>query len=278
MLAQRVVTALVLLALLLPTLFTAAAWPFQAFTLALVAAAGWEWGRLNDMPFAASAVGGVLLGAAGVAAIVLGWAGQSPGLGWWLPAAAWIVCGALALSAGPQAWSRLPRGPRWLLGGLLLWAAWLAMAQSRALGVNFLLSVFLLVWMADIAAYAGGRTFGRRKLAPTISPGKTWEGALSGLVGVGLLAFAWRQADAAWPAGEASLYSHLHAVLGLAGMALALAVLVAVSVVGDLIESLVKRAHGAKDSSRLLPGHGGVLDRIDALLPVFPLAAALASL
>lgn len=278
MLAQRVATALVLLSLLLPALFTAAAWPFQAFTLVLVAAAGWEWGRLNGVSFAASVAGGAVLGAAGVAAIVLGWAAQAPGLGWWLPSAAWIVCGALMLSAGPAAWSRLPGRPRWLLGGLLLWAAWLAMAQSRALGVNFLLSIFLLVWVADIAAYAGGRALGRRKLAPSISPGKTWEGALSGLAGVALLALAWRQVDIAWPVGEISLYSHLLAALGVAGMVLALAVLVAMSVVGDLIESLVKRAHGAKDSSRLLPGHGGVLDRIDALLPVFPLAAALASL
>jgi phosphatidate cytidylyltransferase len=278
MLAQRVVTALVLLALLLPALFSAAAWPFQAFTLVLVAAAGWEWGRLNAIPFAAALAGGVLLGAAGVAAIALGWAGQPPALGWWLPAAAWIVCGTLALSAGPQAWSRLPRQLRWVLGGLLLWAAWLAMAQSRMLGINFLLSVFLLVWVADIAAYAGGRALGRRKLAPAISPGKTWEGAASGLVGVGLLALVWLQVDRAWSAEQASLYGHLHATLGGVGMALALALLVAMSVVGDLMESLVKRACGAKDSSRLLPGHGGVLDRIDALLPVFPLAAALASL
>jgi phosphatidate cytidylyltransferase len=281
MLGQRVATAVVLLALLLPALFSAAAWPFQALTLALVAAAGWEWGRLNAIPFAASVAGGVLLGAAGVLAIALGWAAQPPALGWWLPASAWIVCGALALSAGPAAWARLPRVPRWVLGGLLLWAAWLAMAQSRMLGIDFLLSVFLLVWVADIAAYAGGRALGRRKLAPSISPGKTWEGAVSGLVGVGLLALVWLQVEQAWlpaQAGQASLFGHLHGALGGVGMALALAVLVAMSVVGDLMESLVKRACGAKDSSRLLPGHGGVLDRIDALLPVFPLAAALASL
>jgi phosphatidate cytidylyltransferase len=278
MLGQRILTAAVLLALLLPALFAPVAWPFQALTLVLIAAAGWEWGRLNDAPFTASVVGGALLAAAGVAAIALGWAAQPSGIGWWLAAAAWIVGAALALRAGPAAWRRLPAPWRWVIGALLLWAGWLAMAQARVLGVNFLLSVFVLVWVADIAAYAGGRAFGRRKLAPTISPGKSWEGAISGFVGVALLALAWVLADRAWQPDSSSLYTRLHAALGLVGAALALLALVAMSVVGDLVESLVKRAHGAKDSSRLLPGHGGVLDRIDALLPVFPLAAALASL
>ncbi|MBI3157830.1 MAG: phosphatidate cytidylyltransferase [Burkholderiales bacterium] len=278
MLRQRVATALVLLALLLPALFAPVAWPLQAFTLLLVAAAGWEWGRLNGVAFAPALAGGAAIAAAGAAAIALGWADRVPGMGWWLPAAAWIVCGTLALAAGPQAWRHAPRLPRWSLGALLLWSAWLAMAQARALGLPFLLSIFVLVWMADIAAYAGGRAFGRRKLAPTISPGKSWEGAASGALGVALLALAWSWAARHWPWAHGSLFERLHEVLGAAGAALALGALVAMSVVGDLVESLVKRAVGAKDSSRLLPGHGGVLDRIDALLPVFPLAAALAAL
>ncbi len=278
MLAQRVVTAVVLLALLLAALAAPVAWPFQALTLLLVAAAGWEWGRLSGVGIAPALAGGAAIAAAGVAAIAIGWADRAPGIGWWLPAAAWIVCGTLALAAGPQAWQRAPRLLRWALGGMLLWAAWLAMAQARALGLPFLLSVFLLVWMADIAAYAGGRAFGRRKLAPSISPGKSWEGALSGLVGVGLLAAAWIWADGQLPWAGGSLYARLLDGLGMAGALIALALLVAMSVVGDLVESLVKRACGAKDSSRLLPGHGGVLDRIDALLPVFPLAVALAAL
>ncbi|MDE2452518.1 MAG: phosphatidate cytidylyltransferase, partial [Burkholderiales bacterium] len=142
--------------------------------------------------------------------------------------------------------------------------------------INFMLSIFCLVWMADIAAYFGGRTFGRRKLAPSISPGKSWEGVASGMAGVLLLAFVWTRIDAAFGVDGPSLYSVLVRQLGWALALPALLFLAAMSVVGDLVESLVKRAAGAKDSSRLLPGHGGVLDRLDALLPVFPVALALA--
>ncbi len=156
--------------------------------------------------------------------------------------------------------------------------AWLAVAQARVVGVNFLLSVFVLVWVADIFAYFAGRAFGGRvvkqKLAPSISPGKSWEGVWGGMAGVLILAFCWLWADQAYGASVPSLYSHLFdkswwvllsAVLFLSAM----------SVAGDLVESLVKRSAGAKDSSGLLPGHGGVLDRIDALLPTVPLAMML---
>ena len=161
----------------------------------------------------------------------------------------------------------------------MLWAAWLAIAQARGLGINFILSVFCLVWAADIAAYFGGRKFGRRKLAPSISPGKSWEGVCSGMLGVLLLAALWLWViDRQLRIDSGSLYSQLVDRWGLWRTALALLFLSMMSVVGDLIESLVKRSAGAKDSSGLLPGHGGVLDRIDALLPVFPIALALVSL
>jgi phosphatidate cytidylyltransferase len=130
--------------------------------------------------------------------------------------------------------------------------------------------------VADIAAYFGGHRFGRRKLAPRISPGKTWEGAVSGWLGVMLLAGLWVGViDRSLPVDGPSLYARLLAGYGVMGLAAAASVLCAMSVVGDLFESLIKRSAGAKDSSRLLPGHGGVLDRIDALLPVFPIAMAL---
>jgi phosphatidate cytidylyltransferase len=138
--------------------------------------------------------------------------------------------------------------------------------------------VFCLVWVADIAAYFGGRRFGKRKLAPSISPGKSWEGVYSGMVGVFLLMLLWRALESRFSADSASLFGQLLSKLGLLGGMAALALLAGMSVVGDLMESLVKRAAGAKDSSRLLPGHGGVLDRIDALLPVFPLSLAVLSL
>ena len=185
------------------------------------------------------------------------------------------VAGGLALHQGPAPWPRLPRTARWVLGVLMLWAAWLALTQARAIGVNFLLSVLALVWMADVAAYFGGRAFGRRKLAPAISPGKSWEGVWSGMAGVLALAALWIAIDQRFAVDSPSLYTRLWQHGGLAATVLALLALSALSVVGDLIESLVKRAAGAKDSSRLLPGHGGVLDRVDALLPVLPAAMAL---
>jgi phosphatidate cytidylyltransferase len=164
---------------------------------------------------------------------------------------------------------------RYVLGVLLLFTAWLALASAKTIGVNFILSVFCLVWAADIAAYFGGKKFGRRKLAPGISPGKSWEGVWSGMLGALVLAAFWLALDAAFKMDSLSLYTRLYRrfdVLGLVGIVV---FLVAMSVVGDLFESLVKRAAGAKDSSGLLPGHGGVLDRVDALLPAFPIAMAL---
>jgi phosphatidate cytidylyltransferase len=194
---------------------------------------------------------------------------------WWAVGAAWVLGGPLVLRAGPLAWPRWPRPLRWAIGAVLLWAAWLALGHAKVTGVNFLLSVFCLVWVADIAAYFGGRRFGRRKLAPSISPGKSWEGVVSGMLGVLLLALAWTQADSTWSMDSPSLYTVLWQRLGTAGAIAAILALTGMSVVGDLFESLVKRAAGAKDSSGLLPGHGGVLDRVDALLPVFPIALAL---
>jgi len=138
--------------------------------------------------------------------------------------------------------------------------------------------VFCLVWAADIAAYFGGKAFGKRKLAPAISPGKSWEGVWSGMTGVLVLSAGWIAMDRSWAVDSASLYTRLDERYGVIGLMLVLIFLAAMSVVGDLVESLVKRSAGAKDSSGLLPGHGGVLDRIDALLPVLPLALAMSSI
>ncbi len=278
MLLPRIVTALVLVGLLLLALGQGTPWPFALLTLGLIAAAGWEWGRLNQAPAWLSWAFGLGVAAAGLAALAGPWARQAPGGLWWVVVALWALGGGLALRRGPPAWPRLPRAARWGLGLVGLWAAWLALAHARTLGINFLLSTLCLVWMADVAAYFGGRRFGRRKLAPAISPGKSWEGVWSGLAGVLLLATLWLVIDRHVGVDSASLYTRLQNSLGWAGLLLALALLVAFSVGGDLVESLVKRAAGAKDSSRLLPGHGGVLDRVDALLPVLPLALALMSL
>ena len=277
MLGQRVVTAVVLLALLVPALFAPLDWPFDLLTLALIGAAGWEWGRLNRLDMAPSLGLGLGLALACAAALLVGWSMQPPVAVWWLAAAVWVFGGAVALRSGPALWPQLPLAARLVLGLAVLWAAWLAMSHARGVGINFILSVFCLVWVADIAAYFGGRRFGRRKLAPTISPGKSWEGVYSGMAGVFVLTLVWRAAEAHLATDAPSLFGQLLERLGLLGGLAALAFLAGMSVVGDLMESLVKRAVDAKDSSRLLPGHGGVLDRIDALLPVFPLSLALLS-
>ncbi len=278
MLIQRVITALVLLALLLPALVADSPWPFALLTLALLGAGGWEWARLNGWHgVKAWATGGVVIALCAGGAWV-GWARQAPAGVWWAATVCWVLGGSLGLRSGPQAWPHLPRSARWLIGVVVLAAAWLAFSAARAQGLNFLLSALCLVWMSDIAAYFGGKTWGRHKLAVTISPGKTWEGAVTGAVGVGLLAVAWVAVERWQGWAGSSLFDRLWQSLGGVGAVLALAALVALGIMGDLLESLAKRAAGMKDSSGLLPGHGGVLDRVDALLPVLPAVMALASL
>lgn len=274
MLKQRVITALVLLALLLPALFAESAEPLAGLTLVLIAAGAWEWGRLNGLAMR----GSLRMGAACVmlclGAWSAGWAYQSPALLWPLAGGVWVLMGAWLLRRGVQAWPFISRSLR-LVGGLLvLWLTWLAMYQAKVKGINFLLSLLLLVWMADIAAYFAGRAFGRRKLAIGISPGKSWEGVWGGMAGVLLMACVWVWADTQWVMDSDSLYTQLH-TKGWPFMVLATMFLVVMSVVGDLVESLVKRSAGMKDSSQLLPGHGGVLDRVDALLPTLPVALML---
>jgi phosphatidate cytidylyltransferase len=281
MLLTRVITALVLLALLLPALFAPTPWPFALLSLIVIAAAAWEWSRLNGVTTIAAMGPAVLLALAGAWGVYTGSvaaASTAPVSWWWAATALWVVGGAVALRGGPPAWPRWPAMLRLLLGLLLLWVGWLALAQARALSVNFVLSALCVVWMADIAAYAAGRAFGKRKLAPSISPGKSWEGVIGGMVGVLLLGAVWTLwVDRALPVDGPSLFSHLRQQFGWFGLAASVLALAALSIIGDLFESLVKRAAGAKDSSRLLPGHGGVLDRIDALLPVLPAAMALRS-
>jgi len=199
--------------------------------------------------------------------------------GLWLSAAVlWVIGGAAVLRWGGTWWRRVPSVLRLVLGVLLAALAWLALTEAKLQGLNFLLSVLCLVWAADIGAYFGGRTFGRRKLAPSISPGKSWEGVRAGMVATLALAALWIWIDQHWHVDSPSVYSRLLLGLGLPGLVAAVMGLTGMSVVGDLFESLIKRQAGQKDSSQLLPGHGGVLDRIDALLPVLPLSLALMSL
>jgi phosphatidate cytidylyltransferase len=306
MLRQRVITALILLAVLLPTLWVDASWPFALLSLLFISAAGWEWSRLNQAPglrawvLGAAVAGACLLMAdrmglplwqsaqavpghgEGVAGHVHTW--THPLLGfytapavWWAAAGIWVLGGGAALRWGGSHWLQVPAGARRTLGLVVLVAAWLALVESKAQGLNYLLSVMCLVWAADIGAYFGGRQFGRHKLAPSISPGKSWEGVVAGQVAVLLLAAGWIWLDQHLGVDAPSFYSRLLQGLGPVGLVLVTAALTGMSVVGDLFESLIKRQAGEKDSSQLLPGHGGVLDRIDALLPVLPISLGLLS-
>ena len=281
MLKQRVITALVLLLVLLPALFYSSPWPFVVLALVMISAGAWEWSRLNGFDQRSSMGWG---GACALACAATWWLGlleQRLDLLWIFSGVSWVLAGAWMLRAGVPAWSGYPRALRLLAGLFALWLAWLAVAQARVIGINFLMSILLLVWVADIFAYFAGKTFGGRftktKLAPSISPGKSWEGVWGGMGGVVLLAFVWLWSDAQLMAVIPSLYSHLGAKSSWLLLTAAL-FMASMSVVGDLFESLVKRSAGVKDSSGLLPGHGGILDRVDALLPTLPLAMMLYSL
>jgi phosphatidate cytidylyltransferase len=264
MLAKRVATALVLLALFLPAIFLAPPWVWGALSLAVLAAAGREWGRLLGSERGGWALGGALV-VAGIA--YLAWRGAVPAAGA-PPLAAGIAVASLAfwVTAGPLALARVRRvGPPWAVAALALGACWIALYELRVAGAVMLVSCMAIVWLADVGAYFAGRGFGRRKLAPRVSPGKTWEGVAGGvalvLATAALVPPLWReQVFSGWMVERG----------GWVATAVVLVAMVALSVVGDLHESLLKRLAGAKDSGGLLPGHGGVLDRIDALIPTMP--------
>jgi phosphatidate cytidylyltransferase len=276
MLKHRIITAVVLLAILLPALFAKQALWFMLVSLLLITLACWEWGRLNGYSGKLAWLTG--LEGLGFCAVMwkLGWPEMKLPLLWLAVGSFWIGIGAWLIARGVDGWARVPKWWRVSLGLLLLSLAWLAVVQARLIGINFLLSLLVTVWVADIGAYFAGRRFGKRKLAIRISPGKSWEGVYGGVAAVLLLAVAW----SVWSplADSPSLYAKLLGGQGWLMVLLGALLMVAMSVVGDLVESLVKRSAGMKDSSALLPGHGGVLDRVDALLPALPLGMMLYSL
>lgn len=281
MLKQRVITAVLLLAVLIPSLLSASQYPFGVVSLVLIACAAWEWSKLNGFGAAQALFHGLVCAALCVGAWLGGVLSANLSMVWILAGAFWVLAGAWLLRSGMAHWQAVPRYLRLIGGQAALVFAWVALMQLRAVSVYFLLSVLTLVWVADISAYFAGRSFGgrviARKLAPSISPGKTWEGVMGGAAGVMLLAFAWVYADARLASTSPGIYTAFasHGYIYLMVCAL---FLTGMSVVGDLVESLFKRSAGVKDSSGLLPGHGGVLDRIDALLPTLPLAMMLSTL
>lgn len=278
MLKQRVITALILLALFLPALFASVAWPFVLLTLLFMAAGAWEWGRLNGRESLTSLLSAAIWFAVGLWLWFSEWYTRLPLLFWQVSGALWVVVAIAMLQRGVAGWSAWPARFRWLCGLVLLMSGWLALVLAYFRGTNFLLSIMCLVWAADVAAYFAGRSLGGRwitaKLAPAISPAKSWEGVAGAMTGVVSLGWVWIWADRQWQAADGSLFTVLANGGGLLWIC-AVIFLCSMSVAGDLVESLVKRSAGVKDSSALLPGHGGVLDRVDALLPTLPLAIML---
>ncbi|MDD2740756.1 MAG: phosphatidate cytidylyltransferase [Rhodocyclaceae bacterium] len=270
MLRTRVVTALVLLGLFLPCLFYLSQVHWALLMAAVIGVGAWEWGgilrwselrrRLLGILMASSCAGVSLIapeaiGAGNAATYSAPWVVVI----YVLAAAFWCLLIPLWLR---MRWA-LGTGAAGLLTGLVvLFPTWLAMVQLRTLGPAVLLALFAVVWVADVAAYFSGKAFGKHKLAPSISPGKTWEGAIGAVVAV--IAY-----------GLTIRFSTGYAPLSLPLWVLALILVTAVSIIGDLYESMLKRQAGIKDSSKVLPGHGGVLDRIDSLTSTMPIVGLL---
>lgn len=262
-LRQRVITALILGLLLLAAMFWLPAPAWVVLVLVAVALGGNEWARLSGLSGAARIFYVVTVVAA--LAAVIGYGLAHGTYARQLHMALYVLAAVFWLAVAPvwlgQGW-RPGKGALVLAGCVVLIPAGLAMNALRAESPATLLFFLALVWLADTSAYFAGKRFGKRKLAPSISPGKTWEGAAGALLGVTIYVVL---------VGALSL--HLAAVAGYLKIILAAWVLVAISVEGDLFESAVKRQAGVKDSGALLPGHGGMLDRIDALTSALPLAA-----
>lgn len=265
MLKQRFVTACILFALFLVALFGLPSWGWQLLVLAIVGQGAVEWSRLSGL-HGRSATGYWLLSLILMAALVgLDYllVGEAQAL---LHLACYMVAVLLWVFVVP-AWMIAgwrPQDPRFMgaVGWVVLLPTALAMMDLREYSPWMLLFVMTVVMVADISAYFAGRRFGRNKLAPAISPGKTWEGVFGALAGVTLYVVAvW------WLSGLYKQYPALPAIIVTGWWWVGLAV------IGDLFESAVKRQAGVKDSGALLPGHGGLLDRIDALTSTLPFAA-----
>jgi len=275
MLATRILTAVILLPLVLAALFLLSPTGWGVVALAAIAAAAAEWASLAGFrkPVWLLFVAATLLFGCGLLFA------QAAGFdGGWPDVVVLGICGAATafwVLVAPL-WLRFRWKPSSQVGAactgwLVLIGAWVAVVELQAHSPWLVLAAMAIVWVADTAAYFAGRAFGKRKLAPEISPGKTWEGVYGALAAVAVYALA------LVPLAAAAGYTGIVAPAAIAAwVAFALA-LTALSVAGDLFESLLKRHAGVKDSGKLLPGHGGVLDRTDALLAAMP-AAALAAI
>ena len=262
MLKTRILTAAIVLPLFLAALFYSSANFWAVLLLILTMGGSWEWAKLAKfavidsiiyLGFTALLGGGLLM--------VLGEASR---IYPYTTVLLWIYATSLVFWVGGVPFllkSKRPiKNPVLLafIGWLLLLPACLALYQLRAISPLLLLGFMMAIWISDTAAYFTGRAFGKHKLAPGISPGKTWEGVVGALVAVFIYALAW-----------SFFFGEKSRIMLLAPLLLGLAVL---GIIGDLFESLMKRHAGVKDSGNILPGHGGILDRIDALTSTLPVA------
>tara|TARA_R110002096_G_scaffold130643_3_gene279880 strand:- start:7139 stop:7927 length:789 start_codon:yes stop_codon:yes gene_type:complete len=252
MLRTRIITAVISLLALGAVLFVVPAGIAKTVIAILVVAGAWEWSGFLGLATIAARVAYVAIIAALIAAVVFIVPGQQDlilkiACVWWFIAFLWTF-----IFPTP-----IPRFLRWICGALILLPLFVALLLLYGIDPTLLLFALLIVWAADIGAYFAGKQFGRVKLAPSISPGKTWEGVFGGLVLVMLLTVVWSKID------DLPLMVLLPFCLAIA----------ALSIVGDLTVSMFKRTAGVKDSGRLFPGHGGVLDRVDSVAAAAPLFA-----
>ncbi|MGO1692536.1 MAG: phosphatidate cytidylyltransferase [Marinobacter sp.] len=265
MLKTRIITALILAPIAIGGVFFLPPMGFALFTAAIITLGAWEWANMSGLEQQPGRMGYAAL----IAVILYGLIDVSAVAVLWLALLWWVVCFVLVRSypAGSERWGSVPA--RALMGVLVLVPAWIGLNHLRTGGFQFgdtdnnllvILYVFCVVWVADIGAYFAGRAFGKAKLAPRVSPGKSWAGVWGGLAAVGAFALV-ASALVSASAAEAALLVAASLVTGL------------VSVLGDLLESMLKRFRGIKDSSRLLPGHGGIMDRIDSLTAAAPVFA-----
>lgn len=267
MLKTRIITALILAPIAVGGIFFLPPLGFALFTGAIITLGAWEWANLSGIENAAGRVVYALV----AAAILYGLLNVPFVVVLWLALAWWFCCFLLVRSypAGSDKWGSIPA--RAVMGLFVLVPAWVGLNHLRTGGFEFgdstnnlllILYVFCVVWVADIGAYFAGRAFGKAKLAPRVSPGKSWAGVWGGLLAVAVFALLVSSLAAAGT-GETLLLIVASLITGL------------VSVLGDLLESMLKRFRGIKDSSQLLPGHGGIMDRIDSLTAAIPVFALL---
>ena len=272
MLKTRVITALVLLAVLLPIMFLLPPIYIGGFFLVALLAAAWEWSRLLA-PEAGRAAWLYALFCLVIILFLLGMQNASWQFALLLLAVLfWFFIAPFILAKGMNLSLQKLQPFYVVLGLILLPATWFALVFLRELGLIFLLSTMALVWVADIGAYLAGNALGKRNPAVQITPRKPIEAAVGGLI----LCYVYAFACVYYLSFESTLFGAWAIRFGWIPMFLMVTVLTAFSIFGDLFESQLKRLAGVKDSSHLLPGHGGVLDRVDALIPTMPIAALLA--